>query len=158
MPTSRALLIEHGADVKAKTHSGQARRLGPRRRDRRPRRRHGWMRSNGANGFTPLLFAARAGDLASVRLLADAGADVNDATADGLSALVLATVRGARRQSRCSCSRRAPMPTLAGAGFTALHWAGGSWETELTVTSITPDREGEEWRTVAGLRSGGSIW
>ena len=41
---------------------------------------------------------------------------------------------------------------LAGAGFTALHWASGSWETELTVTSITPDREGEEWRTVAGLR------
>ena len=30
-----------------------------------------------------------------------------------------------------------------GAGYTALHWAAGSWETELTVTSISPEREDE---------------
>ncbi|MDE0082823.1 MAG: ankyrin repeat domain-containing protein [Gammaproteobacteria bacterium] len=41
-------------------------------------------------GFTPLLFAARAGDLASARLLVAAGADVNDRTAGGMSATTVA--------------------------------------------------------------------
>ena len=41
-------------------------------------------------GFTPLLFAVRAGDLASARLLVAAGADVNDRTAGGMSATTLA--------------------------------------------------------------------
>ena len=41
-------------------------------------------------GFTPLLFAARAGDLASAKLLVAAGADVNDQTAGGMSATTLA--------------------------------------------------------------------
>jgi ankyrin repeat protein len=144
------VLIEHGADVKAKTipvrtaGSGRGGGIGG---------LGGGMGggSNGANGFTALLFAARAGDLASVRLLADAGADVNDAAADGLSALVLATVR-AHVDVALFLLEKGADANLAGAGFTALHWASGSWETELTVTSITPDREGEEWRTVAGLR------
>ena len=129
-------------------HSGQDRGLRP-RRHRRPRRRHG-RRVERCERLHALLFAARAGDLASVRLLADAGADVNDA-ADGLSALVLATVR-AHVDVALFLLEKGADANLAGAGFTALHWASGSWETELTVTSITPDREGEEWRTVAGLR------
>ena len=145
------VLIEHGADVKAKTVP--VRTAGP------GRGTFGGLgggmggASNGANGFTPLLFAVRAGDLASVRLLAGAGADVNDATADGLSALVLATVR-AKVDIALFLLDKGADANLAGSGFTALHWASGSWETELTVTSITPDREGEEWRTVAGLREG----
>ena len=143
------VLIDHGADVKAKTvpvrtaggGRGTFAGLG------------GGMGggSNGANGFTPLLFAVRAGDLASVRLLAGAGANVNDAAADGLSALVLATVR-AKVDIALFLLDKGADANFAGSGFTALHWASGSWETELTVTSITPDREGEEWRTVAGLR------
>jgi ankyrin repeat protein len=107
--------------------------------------------ANGANGFTPLMFAARVGDLPSVSLLLEAGADVNDASADGLSALLLATVRAQVDVALFLLDNGAD-PNAAGAGFTALHWASGSWETELTVTSITSDREGEEWRTVAGLR------
>jgi ankyrin repeat protein len=144
------VLIDHGADVKAKTvpvrtagggRGGGIGGLG------------GGMGggSNGANGFTPLLFAVRAGDLASVRLLAGAGANVNDASADGMSALVLAAVR-AKVDIALFLLDKGADANLAGSGFTALHWASGSWETELTVTSITPDREGEEWRTVAGLR------
>ena len=146
------VLIEHGADVKAKTVP--VRSAGP------GRGTFGGLGgggmgggSNGANGFTPLLFAVRVGDLASVRLLVGAGADVNDVTADGFSALVLATVRAHADVAMFLLDKGADA-NLAGAGFTALHWASGSWETELTVTSITPDREGEEWRTVAGLREG----
>jgi ankyrin repeat protein len=146
------VLLEHGADVKAKTVP--VRTAGP------GRGTFGGLGgggmggvSNGANGFTPLLFAVRTGDLVSVRLLAGSGADVNDTTADGMSALVLATVR-AHANVAIFLLEKGADANLAGAGFTALHWASGSWETELTVTSVTPDREGEEWRTVAGLREG----
>ena len=41
-------------------------------------------------GFTPLLFAAREGELESAKLLVAAGADVNDQTAGGMSATTLA--------------------------------------------------------------------
>jgi ankyrin repeat protein len=109
--------------------------------------------ANGANGFTPLLFAARVGDLESVRVLVEAGANVNDAASDGLSALVLATVRGNAPVAMHLLEKGAD-PNAAGAGYTALHWVAGSWETELTVTSITPEREGEEWVTVAGVKEG----
>jgi ankyrin repeat protein len=57
-----SVLIENGADVNA--------------------------RSTGA--FTPLLFAARVGDLESARVLLAAGAKVNDVTPDGNSPLVVA--------------------------------------------------------------------
>ena len=72
-------------------------------------------------GLTPLLFAARGGDLASARLLVAAGADVNDRTAP-------CSPRAPRsgRPTRCrlamrrswstSCSRRAPILTRANTG------------------------------------------
>ena len=47
-----------------------------------------------SGGFTPLLFAARVGDLASARLLVAAGADVNEATPDGAGALAVAALSG----------------------------------------------------------------
>ena len=46
-----------------------------------------WMQEG---GLTPLLFAARVGNLAVAKLLVAAGADVNDETAGGLSATILA--------------------------------------------------------------------
>src|SRR5262249_37877391 len=45
-------------------------------------------------GMTPLLFAARIGDVDSARLLLDAGADANESQPDGISALVLAAHSG----------------------------------------------------------------
>lgn len=161
------LLIEKGADVKARTQPAQAAPAAPRPQapspsatsesrpaaPPAPARRQSGPPSNGANGYTALLFATRAGDLACVRALIDAGADVNEAGADGLSPLVLATVRGHGALAMALLDRGANAKSDS-AGFTALHWAAGSWETELTVTSITPDREGEEWATVAGLREG----
>ena len=47
-----------------------------------------------SGGFTPLLFAARVGNLASARLLVAAGADVNETTPDGASALAVAALSG----------------------------------------------------------------
>ena len=63
-PAAARLLLDHGADVGA--------------------------RSKG--GLTALLFAVRAGDLESLRLLLDRRADVHDTASDGTSALTLAII------------------------------------------------------------------
>ena len=76
----------------------------------------------GAGGFTPLLFAARHGDVASARLLLNAGADVDETGADGNSALVLATMSSHPRLAEFLLARGAN-PNADGAGYTALHAA-----------------------------------
>jgi hypothetical protein len=164
------LLLAKGADVNAKTEGKDAAPAGNMRQGQASQQSDGngnaarpnaaAMRAarngpaaNGANGYSALMFASRAGDLETVRTLLDAGANVNDAGRDGLSPLLLAAHRGYAKLALFLLDRGANAK-YDGAGYTALHWAAGSWETELTVTSISPDREGEEWRTVAGLREG----
>jgi uncharacterized protein len=71
---------------------------------------------------TPLLFAARVGDLASAKLLAAAGANVNDQDAWGISATVLAAHSGYGDLVEFLLERGAD-PNGAAAGFTALHEA-----------------------------------
>src|SRR5207342_300293 len=72
--------------------------------------------------FTPLLFAVRAGSLDAVRLLLDAGANVNDLLSDGESALVVATANAHWEVANLLLDRGAD-PNLAGAGWNALHQA-----------------------------------
>ncbi|HEV8395119.1 MAG TPA: ankyrin repeat domain-containing protein [Vicinamibacterales bacterium] len=73
-------------------------------------------------GSTPLLFAARSGDAESTRLLLAAGADANDALADGLPALTLAAYSGHGDAARVLLDGGAD-PNAAAIGFTALHAA-----------------------------------
>ena len=73
-------------------------------------------------GSTPLLFAARSGDAESARLLLAAGADPNDALADGLPALTLAAYSGHGAVAGVLLERGAD-PNAAAIGFTALHAA-----------------------------------
>ena len=75
-----------------------------------------------AGGFTPLLFAARHGDLESARVLLTAGADVNDTAADGNSALVTAAMSGHENLAAFLLAHGAD-PDAAGGGYTALHAA-----------------------------------
>ena len=75
-----------------------------------------------AGGFTPLLFAARHGDAGSVRLLLDAGADVDETAADGNSALVIAAMSGHARLAELLLAHGAD-PNASGGGYTALHAA-----------------------------------
>jgi ankyrin repeat protein len=169
-PETVKLLIAGGADVGAKTQGLQPPAAPPDGRASQPVEagrgnpggrggaagRGGMGRggpSNGANGYTALLFAARVGDIESVHALLEGGANVNDVGTDSLSPLMLAVHRGHPKLAMLLLDKGADAK-YDGAGYTALHWAAGSWETELTVTSITPDREGEEWATVAGLREG----
>jgi ankyrin repeat protein len=86
---------------------------------------HGYRPYNMAvphGGETALMFAARVGDLESAKLLVDAGADVNDQDAWGVSALVLATHSGFHELSEYLLSKKAD-PNRVDAGFSALHEA-----------------------------------
>ena len=73
-------------------------------------------------GSTPLMFAARHGDVDVARALVSAGADLNDATADGVSALVTAVHSGHTDLARYLLDAGAD-PNDARAGYSSLHAA-----------------------------------
>jgi ankyrin repeat protein len=73
-------------------------------------------------GDTALMFAARGGDLASTKLLVEAGANVNDQDAWGVSATALAAHGGYTDLVGFLLTHGAA-PNAADAGFTALHAA-----------------------------------
>jgi ankyrin repeat protein len=73
-------------------------------------------------GDTALMFAARVGDFASAKLLVEAGANVNDKDAWGVSATNLAAFGGFGELARYLLEKGAD-PNAADPGFTALHCA-----------------------------------
>ena len=119
-------LIEHGADAGARSKAG----------------------------YTALLIAAREDDPALVGDLVAAGADVNASAPDGTTPLHVAVVRGHAGLAMALLEHGAD-PNADGPGYTALHWAAGSWHTELTgrLRGIDTDAD-PEWRSLNGLRAG----
>jgi ankyrin repeat protein len=112
------LLLAHGADVRARTDVwNQLWQTGP-DQDIHPDY-HVTIRQG---GYTPLLFAAREGNLASAKLLVSAGADANDKAAQGISATVLAAHSGNGELVEFLLEKGAD-PNAAEAGYTALHAA-----------------------------------
>ncbi len=108
------LLIEHGADVGAATAPSA---------DRVPNtcRICAWKPSPG--GFTALMFAARAGDIETVSSLLDAGADIDRATAEYGSPLVLAAASGHEELALYLLEAGAAPGIADENGVTALHHA-----------------------------------
>jgi len=102
------------------------------------------LRARTKKGFTALHFAAREGDIESVTRLVSAGVDVNvrsqpdspakgrgiayqSTLSDGSTPLLVATVRGHVPLAIYLLDHGA-QPDAGDAGFTALHWASGTWE------------------------------
>ena len=110
------VLLSHRADVHARSESWrQMEAVSP----------HGAPEYNreilyGNN--TPLMFAARVGDLASAKLLVAAGANVNDQDAWGISVVTLAAHSGFLDLVEFLLDKGAD-PNKSDAGFTALHEA-----------------------------------
>jgi ankyrin len=110
------VLLAHRADVHAKSEVwSQVMAVPP----------HGIKQYNREiphGGDTALMFAARAGDLESARLLVAAGANVNDADAWGVTATTMAAHSGFADVAAFLLEKGAD-PNLASPGFTALHAA-----------------------------------
>ena len=81
-----AALIDHGANLNARSEIREHYVKSEKEQDSHPDYKY-WTE---LGGNTPLIFAARAGDLDSVKLLVDAGADVNQLSAFGTSPIIMA--------------------------------------------------------------------
>lgn len=116
-PDVARLLIEHGAEISAKTHMingikpmvfaayGSA------------------VPASSGGGYTPLLFAARVGDLESAKLLLAHGADVNESNPEDGSALVIATAGGFEKLAMFLLENGANPNAKDASGLTPLHYA-----------------------------------
>jgi ankyrin repeat protein len=111
-------LLDQGADVHARTEVWkQLWQTGP-DQDIHPDYQV-WIQHGGT---TPLQFAARVGDLASAKHLVAAGANVNDVTPYGVTALILAAHSGSGELVEYLLEKGAD-PNADKAGYTALHAA-----------------------------------
>ena len=117
-------LIEHGADVNARSKfvpntTGRGfEGTSPvnAKPGQRPEEQAGGL-------LTPLMFAAREGDLESARLLVAAGADVNVIDGDGKDALGLAVFSGNYELASFLIDSHSKVNQADAQGFTPLYWA-----------------------------------
>ncbi len=117
--TVARLLIDRGADLEARTSVSRQLVLTCCQENNTDGNGSIWVEQG---GFTPLLFAARLGDLDAARLLLAAGAHVDVATPGGTTALVVAAHSGHGALAALLLENGAD-PNAAGAGYTALHAA-----------------------------------
>ena len=115
-PDVVSVLVAHGADLHAKSDVWRDMMAVP------PHGKPEYNRLIPHGGDTALMFAARVGDLASAKLLLGAGANVNDADAWGVSAMVLAAHSGFTELVEFLLDKGADANAI-GPGFTALHEA-----------------------------------
>ncbi|MBV8844553.1 MAG: ankyrin repeat domain-containing protein, partial [Bryobacterales bacterium] len=122
-PEVAKLLIEHGADVNATSNfvpSASGRGF----EGTTPTAKNPGKPEEFASGLlTPLMFAAREGDLESARLLVGAGADPSAIGADGKDALSLAIFNGSYDVASFLVDNHAKVNQADAQRFTPLFWA-----------------------------------
>jgi ankyrin repeat protein len=123
-PAAVRMLIERGADVSARSNFVAAAngRGFEGRTPSTPRTGQG-VEEFASGWLTPLMFAAREGDLESARLLVAAGADVNAIAADGKDALGLAVFNGNYDLASYLVDNKSKVNQADTQGFTPLFWA-----------------------------------
>ncbi len=150
------LLIEYGADVNAQEPEKNQTALMWAAAERHPDvvqaliQAHADLQAATRQGFTPIHFAARVGDLESLKLLLAAGVDINLPTGaaeeeeapaaapslvpvrrrgaeTGYTPLLVATLR-AQVDTAIYLLEHGADPNYQEPGFTPLHWASTSWE------------------------------
>ncbi len=152
------MLIEYGAAVNAAEPTEKQTALMWAAAERHPNvvsaliAAHADLKAHSKDGFTPIHFAARVGDLESVKLLLAAGVDVNlqtqpgeDDSSDteayvpgppgrgrrappsGYTPLLVATLRAQVDVALYLLDHGAD-PNIEAAGLTPLHWASTTWE------------------------------
>jgi len=147
------MLIEYGAAINAKEPAQNQTALTWAAAERHPDvvkafiEAHADLKANTKQGFTAIHFAARVGDLESVKLLLAAGVDIDFVTqaegganrvtnqlgiaktagAFGYTPLLVAVVRGQIDVALFLLDHGADPNNIA-AGFTPLHWASSQWE------------------------------
>ena len=157
------VLLEYGADIHARSEAwGLIMAVPPHTRN---------QQNVTSGGNTALTFAARVGDLASARMLVNAGADVNDTDARGVSVMVLAAHSGFRDLVEFALNEGAD-PNAAEAGFSALHVAVMRRDADLSrlllsngadpnarVTNWTPTRRASaDWHFHPALVGATPFW
>ncbi len=108
------VLLAHGADIRARSDVWSQMMAVP------PHGQPEYNRQTPHGGNTALMFAARVGDVASARQLVEAGANVDDTDARGVSATALAAHAGFGDLVELLLENGAD-PNAAAAGFGALH-------------------------------------
>ncbi len=148
------LLVEYGAAVNGKEPSQNQTAIMWAAAERHPEAvkalidAHADLKARTKQGFAPIHFAARVGDLDSIKLLLAAGVDVNFLTqsgpgeapaangagrgggaagTSGYTPLLIATLR-AQVDLALYLLEHGADPNIDAAGFTPLHWVSTSWE------------------------------
>ena len=139
------LLVEYGAGVNAKEPAQNQTALMWAAAERHPNvvkaliESHADLKAHTKQGFTAMHFAARVGDLESIKLLLAAGVDVNILTqaeseggarnsgGSGYTPLLVAAMR-AQVETALYLLDHGADPNILAAGITPLHWASTTWE------------------------------
>ena len=95
-----------------------------------------------------LHWAAHWDDVAVAEMLLRAGARVGARNEYGVTPLALAASNGSAAMVKLLLEHGAD-PNADGAGYTALHWAAGSWETTLRFDD---DTKANAWYRLGGLK------
>ena len=123
-PRRRRLLIAAGADVNARSHYvAAANGRGFEGRTPLANRTDAKAEEFASGWLTPLMLAAREGDVELARILVGAGADVNAVAGDGKTALALAIFNGNYDVASFLVDSKADVNKADAQRFTPLFWA-----------------------------------